>query len=268
MAADDDLQSYYERGEEVTRLDEPIGQLEFLRTQEIVLRHLPPGTARIADLGGGPGRYSAWLAGLGHRLHHRDVVPLHIEQARAVFAGLDVDSEVGDATEVDLADESVDVVLLLGPLYHLVDRADRLRALREARRIVRPGGIVFVAAISRWAARLHAVLTERLYLEEDGIVDRLPELERSGVMPPLFPGSFTGFSHRPEQLRTEIDDARLDLVELLGVEGPPGLLVDLGERLSDPIDRAIVLDTSRAVESVPELIGIGPHLLAVTRRPA
>ncbi len=267
MGSDDAMQAYYERGEERDRLDSAIGRVEFARTTEIVARHLPTAPVVIADIGGGPGRYAEWLAGLGHRVHHRDVVPLHVAQARTAFEGLDIDTALGDATDVDLSDRSVDAVLLLGPLYHLPSRADRLRALAEARRVVRPGGLVFVAAISRWSARLHAVLAERLYLVEDGITNRLAELERTGSMPPLFAGSFTGFSHRPDQFRRELRDAGLVLVDLVNVEGPAALLVDLEDRLADPTDRAIVLDTARAVERVPELIGVGPHLLAVTSRP-
>ena len=267
MGCDDAMQAYYERGEELERLDSPIGRLEFARTTEIIARHLTGEPAVIADIGGGPGRYATWLARLGHRVHHRDVVPLHVEQARAAFEGLDIDTALGDATDVDLPDHSVDAVLLLGPLYHLPRRSDRLRALSETRRIVRPGGLVFVAAISRWSARLHAVLAERLYLVEEGITDRLADLEKTGLMPPLFAGSFTGYSHRPDQLRREVRDAGLELRELVNVEGPAALLVDLEDRLADPTDRAIVFDTVRSVERVPELIGVGPHLLAVTSRP-
>lgn len=86
-------------------------------------------------------------------------------------------------------------------------------------------------------------------------------------MPPLVAGSFTGFSHRPDQLRREVRDAGLELRELVNVEGPAALLVDLEDRLADPTDRAIVLDTVRAVEGVPELSGVGPHLLAVASGP-
>jgi SAM-dependent methyltransferase len=69
---------------------------------------------------------------------------------------------------LDLSDASVDAVLLLGPLYHLLECFDRVRALREARRVVRPGGPVFAAVTSRWAARLDGVVVERMY-------ERFPE---------------------------------------------------------------------------------------------
>jgi SAM-dependent methyltransferase len=212
-----------------------------------------------------------WLAGLGCRVHHRDLMPLHVEQAAAAAAtvGLDnVDTAVGDALDVDLADTSVDAVLLLGPMYHLSRRDDRLRVLREARRIVRPGGAVFVAAISRWAARVHGVLADQLYLRDDGFVEELSHIEQTGELRPLFSGSFNGYCHRPRQLASEVRAAGLDVVDLVSVEGPAALLSDLPERLHDPLHAEIVFETARALERVPELLGIGPHLIATARRPA
>jgi ubiquinone/menaquinone biosynthesis C-methylase UbiE len=92
----------------------------------------------IADIGGGPGRCAVWLARRGHRVEHRDLVPLHVDQLRAATGDLpQVATAVGDARELDLADASVDSVLLLGPLYHLRRRRDRVAALAEARAIER-----------------------------------------------------------------------------------------------------------------------------------
>ena len=164
-------------------------------------------------------------------------------------------------------DASVDAVLLLGPIYQLRDRADRLRALGEARRVVRPGGPVLVAAISRWAPRLGGELVARLYEPLPAVREETPRVERTGWLPPLFPGSFTGYCHRPGQLRAELREAGLEVVDLVGVEGLAFALGDLDQRLDDPVGRAVVLDAARAIERVPELLGPGPHLLATARRP-
>ncbi len=99
------------------------------------MRSLPAAPALVADIGGGPGRYALWLAGLGYRVEHRDLMPLHVRQLAQDAGGLaGLHTAVGDARELDLADASVDAVLLLGPLYHLRRRGDRVRALGEARR--------------------------------------------------------------------------------------------------------------------------------------
>jgi len=264
---------HYGRGEEEDRLvASNAGQLEFERTQEIVLRRLPPPPAVVADIGGGPGRYALWLAGLGYRVVHRDIFPPHVEQLLAAVdagpdAGAAIDSAVGDARSLDLADASVDAVLLLGPLYHLTRRADRVRALREACRIVRPGGPVFGAAISRWAVRYDGVLRLRLYEQVPSMLEALGPLERTGVFPPLWPGSFTAYTHRPGQLRTEFGLGGLVETDVVSVECGAFLLPDLQERMADPAARQVIMDSARAVERVPELMGLGSHLLATGLRP-
>jgi SAM-dependent methyltransferase len=258
---------YYERGEEQGRLSEPRGQLEFERTKEIILRHLPPAPAVVADIGGGPGRYALWLAGLGYQVLHRDLMPLHVDQLRRAAGGtFAISSGVADARDLDLPDACADAVLLLGPLYHLERRADRVQALAEARRVLRPGGLVVAAAISRWAVRIDGILRLRLYDAHPGAEGQLAGIERTGRLPPFGDDGFTGYTHRPRQLRAELVAGGFGVVDLLCVEGPAFLLHDLPERMAEAEARRVVLDTARALERVPELLGIGPHLLAIGRR--
>ncbi len=268
MSTDGEIHEHYARGEERDRLLGPFGQVEFARTCEILERSLPPAPAVVADVGGGPGRYALWLAGRGYAVHHRDLVELHLEQlsADAAVRGFKVDSRIADARDLDLADASVDAVLLLGPIYHLPTREDRVRALAEAARVVRPGGPVFAVAISRWAARLHGEVAERLGEEFESMHEAVELVERTGRLMPLFEGSFSAYTHRPDEFRDEILAAGLDLVDLVGVEGIAFALSDLEERLQDPTLREIVLDAARALERVPELLGLSPHLLATARR--
>jgi SAM-dependent methyltransferase len=263
---DSALQAHYALGEERDRLAQPHGILEFERTKEILLRHLPDPPSVIADIGGGPGRYAEWLAHDGHRVEHRDLVPLHVDQLRAAADPAQISTAVGDARNLDLGDSTVDAVLLLGPLYHLDRREERLRALREAWRVMRPGGPVFVAAISRWAARLDGELRQRLY-RSFPIRELTPAVERTGLLPPLFPGSFSGYCHRPRQLQAELRGAGFQVLDLVAVEGMGFMLPDLDERLADPLDWTVVLECARATERVPELLGIGPHFLATAVRP-
>jgi SAM-dependent methyltransferase len=267
--SDEELRGHYETGAERDRLDTPLGVVEFARTKEILGRHLPPPPATIADVGGGPGRYAVWLAGRGYRVHHRDLIQLHVQQAIAAAgsAGVEIDARVADARRLDLPDDVVDVVLLLGPLYHLTGRPDRVRALTEARRVTRSGGVVFAAAISRWAARLHGVAVERVYERFPAALTELGEVERSGILPPLSADSFSGFAHRPRQLAAEARAAGLAVVDLVNVEGIAFALPDLEQRLADDVGRRVVLDQARAIERVPELLGLGPHLVLTARVP-
>jgi SAM-dependent methyltransferase len=263
------MHEYYERDEEAGRLTRSgKGRVEFERTAEIVLRALPAPPATVADIGGGPGRYTFWLADLGYRVAHRDLVPLHVQHVRDQAGnGQLVDSAVANALSLDLAESSVDAVLLLGPLYHLERESDRVQALREAARIVRPGGPVFGAAISRWSVRLDGMLRERIYEKYPHVDGLLDEIERTGLLPPLGPRSFCGFTHRPEQLAAEFTAAGLTVADLVGVEGGSFLLNDLDDRIADDRAWQVVLEQARAHERVPELLGLSPHLLATGLRP-
>jgi len=265
----DAAREHYPDADERGRLDTPFGEVEFARTAEILTAHLPPPPAVVADVGGGPGRYALWLAARGYTVRHRDLVPTHVEQlsADAGARGLTVDAAVCDARALDLGDESADAVLLLGPLYHLTGREDRLAALREAARVVRVGGPVFAVAISRWAPRLHGAVAEKLYVRYPSIRDQVATVERTGRLEPLEPRAFSGYCHRPAQLRAEIRAAGLDLVDVEGVEGIAFALQDLEQRLADPEGREVVLDAARALSRVPELLGLAPHMLATARRP-
>jgi SAM-dependent methyltransferase len=264
----DAVVEHYSAADERGRLFGALGTVEFERTVEEVERVLPPAPAVVADIGGGPGRYALWLAAHGYTVRHRDPVPRHVEQltADAAVLGLDVDTANGDARAVDLADGSVDAVFLLGPLYHLPARADRLRALAEAGRVARPGAPIFVAAISRWAPRLHGEVVERLGERFPDIRRQIALVERTGMLPALFPGSFSGYCHRPQQLRSEVRAAGLTCLDLVGLEGIAFALPDLEQRLADPATRQVVMAAARTTARVPELMGLGPHLLATATR--
>jgi SAM-dependent methyltransferase len=261
---DADMAAYYREGAERDRLL-TISPLERVRTEVLLERHLPPAPARVLDVGGGPGTYATWLATRGYDVELLDPVPLHVEQARE--AG--VTARRGDARELPWEDGHADTVLLLGPLYHLQDRADRVRALREAARVTRAGGVVVAAAISRFAPVFDGLFEDRF---ADPAFEERVELDlRDGrhENPGRVPGWFTtAFFHRPEELSAEVADAGLRLEALLAVEGPADFLPDLRERLSEPGRRALLLRTLERVEAEPALLGASPHLLAVARRAA
>ena len=99
-------------------------------------RFLPAPPSRVLDVGGASGLYASWLSGRGYHVHLIDPVPLHREQATTDGR---FSVAPGDARHLAEDDASYDAVLLLGPLYHLTERTDRVRTLAEARRVTRPG---------------------------------------------------------------------------------------------------------------------------------
>jgi ubiquinone/menaquinone biosynthesis C-methylase UbiE len=259
--------AHYEASREEDRLVGGLAELELVRTREILGRHLPPPPQRILDVGGGTGVHAAWLLRDGHRVHLVDVTPGHVERAETALSGLGLTAEVGDARRLAVRDASFDAVLVLGPLYHLVERADRLAALEEARRVVTPGGLVAVAAISRFASLIDGLVREFVFEPEFRRIVWRDLADGRHANPDNRPHWFTtAFFHHSDELRQEITDAGLEVVELVGVEGIAGWLPHLDARWRRDADRETILDATRLIEAEPTLLGMSAHLLAIALR--
>ena len=259
------IAKHYEAYDERGRLERHGGLVEAARTFEMLERFLPPPPARVLDVGGGPGAYARRLEELGHEVVLVDPVAPHVEQARAVLRR--GTARVGDARRLEEPDASFDAVLLLGPLYHLVERDDRMTALREARRVVRPGGAVFAVAISRFASAFDGMA--RGHLADPAFVRIVDGDLRDGrhVNDDGRPEWFTtAYFHRAEELRGELETAGLHVEMLVGLEGPTWLLPDVETQWADPVRRERWMRILRALESEPSLLGVSSHLLAVGRR--
>jgi ubiquinone/menaquinone biosynthesis C-methylase UbiE len=263
--------AYYQAFAEESRLSWGPFQLEFERTKQVLARELPNPPARVVDVGGAAGAYSGWLATQGYETHLVDLSPRLVEEARKYSATLArpiASLDVGDARSLPHADAFADAVLVMGPLYHLTEPDDRQAALREAFRVLRPAGLLVVAAISRYASALDG-LVSRASL--DPVFARIRDrdlIDGQHRNPTGHPHYFTtAYFHRPEDLRDELAQAGFGEVSVLGVEGPGWMLIDFDARWADAALRQDILDVALALEAVPSVLGTSSHLLGLVRKP-
>ena len=163
-----EILAHYADYDEQSRLSNTrSGGLEFLRSQELILRHMQTPPQKVLDVGGSPGVYSLWLAAFGHEVHLIDPVQKHVLQAMDAsrnHPGNPIASiNIGDARSLTQGDASFDTVLLMGPLYHLGERSDRIIVLQKARRVLRPDGLIFVSVVCRFVPLIDGLTDGTIY---------------------------------------------------------------------------------------------------------
>jgi SAM-dependent methyltransferase len=244
--------------------------LEFELTKRHIDSILEPGS-EILDLGGGPGRYAFHYAALGHAVTLVDLTPANVDFARSRQEAMGVKLEgarVGDARALPfLADASFDLVLCMGPMYHLTDEADRAAAIAECARLVRPGGGIVFAYISRMAQCL-CVLKEAA-----GEVAAWERTLRYGLSTGRNDASFdTGFTEAyfadPRGIRPELEAAGLEVVKIAGAEGFGCLredsLKELRRRDADAYRRW--MDLAYETSEDPSILGANEHIVAIAKK--
>jgi len=236
---------------------------------ERVLARLVPAGAVVVDVGVGAGHYDESLARRGCRLHLVDVsrrlLDTALERLRACgLSDAVLDATLASATGLGhLPAESCDVVLLLGPLYHLQTLAERRRAVAEARRVLRPGGVVLAAAINRFAGvRMEYLVWPERGAERHGLLARFLE---DGLVGPE-ESEDLGFGHFTSagEFRGLFSDAFRELL-CAGVESFTGCSQERFVALPDG-DREAWLDLVERTMEAPEALGCCEHLLYAGRK--
>jgi SAM-dependent methyltransferase len=249
-------------------------RMEFAVTCRLLAEFLPPPPGQILDVGGGPGRYAIHLTRLGYRVTLLDLSQRSLDLAldKATQEGIYLPPPIrGDATALpaDVLGEDAtglfDTVLLMGPLYHLLAAADRLAAVREAYRVLRPGGLVFAAFITRFAPLRDLAIHKPAWIIDHP--DRYHLLLDQGLNPAhessAFPDSY--FAH-PDEIAPLMAAGGFYMEALQGCEG----LVAGHEEAVNALDSELWeawVDLNYRAGREPSLRGAADHLLYVGSRP-
>jgi len=216
--------AYYEQFDEWGRLDTPAGRLEFKRTLKYVLGALE-ADSKVLDLGGGPGRYAIALAERGHTLSLVDLSPKLIDEAKRRVAGAGMvdrvpDIAVGQAEDLSSFPKATfDAVLAFGPFYHLIEQSGRLEAASEIMRVLRPGGLAFIAFIPR-ASGIAGLISRAAHSPEQVTPETMERVFADGVfINPTESGFQNGYYPPTEELESLFAASGFDPVDVFSVRG-------------------------------------------------
>lgn len=267
MENNDGVLRYYENSNEDERIfRHPI---EFIRTKEIIARYVPEKQIRILDVCSASGYYAYWLDEKGHEVHLMDLSPNHIVTAknnRQKYKALLAAVKTGDARSLEYENESFDMVLLMGALYHLQEKSDRILCLKEANRVLKPGGIGVFAYISRYAAILDGFRKD--YVNDPAKKELMdidflngkhdPELDKLGHFP-------NKYLHSTQEIRDELLSTNYCDIASYGIEGFSEF-IDQRTYLADDAKLETLLHYLRLIEQDKEIMGISDHKLAVCKK--
>lgn len=262
------IKSYYAGGVEKQRLI--LDKLEGIRSKEIIERYLPAQEIDIIDIGGATGFYSFWLQHRGHRVTLFDLTPENIDAAKAHAkeSGIELaDYKVGDATNMAIAENQFDLALLMGPLYHLTDRNERVKALSETKRVLKPGGVMLAAIISRYASLIDGfsrdlVKDDRFFALLNNDLDNGIHINRTENVEYFT----TAFFHTIEGIKEEIKESGLKLSKLIAVESFAWIVKNFSDRISDTKYMDKLRQVINKVESNEDLVAMSPHIMVVAEK--
>jgi S-adenosylmethionine-dependent methyltransferase len=261
-----DVQNYYEQNAEAEWMRLERHRTEFSVTMRVLKEFLPPPPALVLDIGGGPGRYAIELAKIGHQVTLLDLSPANLALAKdkARQEGVRLASFL-QANALDLSGlkaAAYDSALLMGPLYHLLEVSQRRQAVDEAWRVLKPGGLIFAALISRFAPFRYAARAEPELVYKDW--DYAEHLLKTGVHYKALTFTEAYFAH-PEEIIPFMEEASFITSGLIGCEGiVSGLEENINSLDGQAWERWVELNYRLGKE--PSLHGAAEHLLYIGQK--
>jgi len=263
------IELFYTNASEETRLNKGMGVFEFQRIKSLIEKYITSPGATIIDVGGGTGKYSGWLAKKGHKVHLVEPVEKHVEiaQNRATTLKTTFFVHLGEARTLNFPNNFADVVILHGPLYHLQKRADREAAIREAKRVVKNGGIILGFAINYAATTLVGLLNGLIH--KPAFFTMCKKELRSGIHNP--PSDFPwllaeAYYHRPEELEEEFAEQSLTHLNTCAVEGMVWLDKDYFTSMLNEKKKKTLMKLLRITENDTSLLSFSPHMMIAVKK--
>ncbi len=250
------IQKTYEIFNEDTRLNRSkAARVEFLTNVSYIERYLP-SNGKILDIGAGAGEYSLYFARKGYEVCALELAPNNIKAFRQKLRPEDTVALVqGNALDLGrYADDSFDIVLLFGPLYHLQKEEDKHRCMEEAKRVCKPNGILFFAFISNDMVILTEFSCDPHYFING-------DYDKDTFLLENFPFVF----HTVDACRELLRKCGVKILHEVASDGASELLAEKINAMSDE-DYAQYLRYHRYICEKKEFLGMTNHLLFVGKK--
>ncbi len=224
--------------------------------------------SKIVDIGGGPGKYSFYLRNIGHDVTLVDLSEENINFAKNKARELNLNlTDYIHANVLDLnfiKDNSFDDVLCMGPLYHILDKADQIKAINECLRILKPDGMIFISFITKFAHAICFIIQNPDKIKEwRSYIENVIETGKNyGDIDTNFTDSF--FFH-PKEIEELMIQFPIDKLEITGIEG----LFAQSEGKLKQMDKKILdewIDFSFKYSSHPSILGACQHIMYIGRK--
>ncbi len=264
-----ELENFYNKASEETRLEKGMGIFEFERIKELITQHISKPNSTIIDVGGGTGKYAEWLSKKNHAVHLIEPVLKHIQlaQKRAKKLKNPFSIAIGEAKKLPFEDNFADLVILHGPLYHLQNKEDRITAIIEAKRVVKKGGIILGFAINATASTLVGLMNGMIHA--NSFFDMCKQELTTGIhnAPKDFPFLLAdAFYHKPQELKTEFLEQDLRLINLFAVEGMIWLDQEYFANMIDQKKSKTLKKLQKITENDESLLAFSPHMMIAVKK--
>ncbi|MDH6252367.1 ubiquinone/menaquinone biosynthesis C-methylase UbiE [Chryseobacterium sp. H1D6B] len=266
---DRNIEVFYNKASEETRLDKGMGIFEFERIKSLIEKHIYSSSSKIIDIGGGTGKYSEWLANKGHQVHLVEPVSKHIKiaQNRAGKLKNKFSVHLGESKSLDFQNDFADLIILHGPLYHLQKEEDRELAIKEAKRVLKNDGIILGFAINYTASTLTGLLNGLIHKKT--FFQMCKEELTTGIHNPPddFPWLLAeAYYHRPEQLKEEFMKQELTYLNTYAVEGMAWLDKDYFANMLNDEKKKTLLALIQFTENDSYLLPFSPHMMIAVKK--
>ena len=257
-----DLVQYYNKFNEEKRLDSRHGQVEFRVSMKYIHKYLPTDRikeeVKILDIGAGTGRYSVALANEGYDVTAVELVKYNLGILKS--KGSTVKAMQGNALNLKkLEDDTFDVTLLFGPMYHLFGAEDKKKALSEARRVTKSGGVILVAyCMNEYGVLTYAFKEKHIgeCMEEKRLTENFKTISQEENLYDYM---------RMEDINALLEDSGLERIKIISPDGPANYMRPFLNQLTDEEFEYFVQYQMATCER-QDLIGAGAHTLDILRK--